>query len=559
MRKRLYIVCYLKKSMKKVIWILVFLLFVSSANSELVQEEFLIDHEVPGMGLLIPRSMAKDDYGNFYLAIQAEYAGQSSVGDAFLMKLDFDGNILWNKSFSIQPVTTQGVSVVLDSLDNIYVTSPYLDGVQSRPLILKYDSNGNLLFNRTGAPGHYYGKIVIDNSDNIYVLVDQNSVSKINTQGVEVSNFTLPTTIYALSTDDSGNLFFAGSGSLNEAFLIKYDASFNHLWNASYSRGYSDDSFSDLTTDSSGNIYAVGYTYNGANYDVIVQKYNSSGGMLLNLTIDSGGEDDSQVISTDSLNNVYIMASPYDDDGNMNIIKFNTTGSEVWQHQDSNFNQISGMLFDDQNNLFFSSYRNGGNLSFVKYLLANSIQGTNNSVTTIGLESLDVSLDGSSDLSGDHTGIKELEFKDGSDNLLNWTHNFGKGEIDLSQISIEKSSGKIAFNLGDQIKPGDVRTFYFQSSSDNIFYCPTAKTLAQVTNGCSGALYFSSFPSTQHTSDGSYVTASVAGSTYKIVTNSTVDDGGGEGSSTNVPEFNLTTMILVIITTLFGISILRRK
>jgi hypothetical protein len=73
-------------------------------------------------------------------------------------------------------------------------------------------------------------------------------------------------------------------------------------------------------------------------------------------------------------------------------------------------------------------------------------------------------------------------------------------------------------------------------------------------------LSFSSFPSTQYTSDGSYVTVSIVGNNYKIETNSTADDGGGNGGgSSPVPEFNLGTIVLIMIVTLFGISLIRRE
>lgn len=55
--------------------------------------------------------------------------------------------------------------------------------------------------------------------------------------------------------------------------------------------GFADESLQQLTIDAFGNRYLVGYSWNGANYDIRVLKYDARGNLIWNQRFDSGDHD----------------------------------------------------------------------------------------------------------------------------------------------------------------------------------------------------------------------------------------------------------------------------
>ncbi|NJO58573.1 MAG: DUF4114 domain-containing protein [Richelia sp. RM2_1_2] len=101
--------------------------------------------------------------------------------DIFLTKLDIDGNIEWSQNLG-GTLSDTGNSISLDSAGNIYVTGSFEDTVsfgdttltsngESDAFIAKLDNNGNIVWAQSfgGTLLDFGNKLSVDDKDNIYV------------------------------------------------------------------------------------------------------------------------------------------------------------------------------------------------------------------------------------------------------------------------------------------------------------------------------------------------------------------------------------------------------
>jgi len=95
--------------------------------------------------------------------------------DIITIKYDSNGNLIWAKTFSVAPKDSLGDGVATDSNGNIFVagTFDYFNTEKSadypRWIILKYDSNGNLVWTKinSSVDYSYANAITVDSENNI--------------------------------------------------------------------------------------------------------------------------------------------------------------------------------------------------------------------------------------------------------------------------------------------------------------------------------------------------------------------------------------------------------
>ncbi|MDC0078328.1 SBBP repeat-containing protein [Deltaproteobacteria bacterium] len=212
------------------------------------------------------RGVATDLSGNVYVVggTKGKLAGASNSGrtDVFLIKYNSSGTKQWTKSLgSNENDLANGVTT--DSSGNFYVTGftyKYLDGNTSAGssdlFVVKYNSSGTKKWTRqlgSSSRDHARG-VATDSSGNVYVTGDTYG-------GVD------------------GNT----NAGYNDLFVVKYNSSGTKQWTKQFGTP-SSDLADGVATDSSGNVYVVGYTYgdldgntNTGASDIFVVKYNSSG------------------------------------------------------------------------------------------------------------------------------------------------------------------------------------------------------------------------------------------------------------------------------------------
>lgn len=232
--------------------------------------------------------------------------------DVFVSKLDADGNFEWAQSFG-RSEGDFGISAAIDQSGNIYLTGQYEDVDTSSDysiFIIKLDGDGNqlwdweLLDSTTGIASGYntVNSIIADAAGNIYFsgifvgTVDfdplggefeltgpDSFIGKLNSSGELVwakglGLSGLNSNANSMSIDINGNIFLTGyyyekvdidpgAGIANiytsfsddpGMFVLKLDNNGNYVWAQGFSKPESAESGTFITTDNTGNIFVVG-------------------------------------------------------------------------------------------------------------------------------------------------------------------------------------------------------------------------------------------------------------------------------------------------------------
>ena len=130
-----------------------------------------------------------------------------------------------------------------------------------------------------------------------------------------------------------------GGNVPNDLFVVKYNSSGTKQWTKQLGTSSGDRAYG-VAVDSSGNVYAAGYTAgaldgsNAGSYDLFVVKYNSSGTRQWTKQLGTSGDDRANGVAVDSSDNIYVTGYTYGSlDGNTNagssdlfLVKYNSSG-----------------------------------------------------------------------------------------------------------------------------------------------------------------------------------------------------------------------------------------
>jgi hypothetical protein len=102
------------------------------------------------------------------------------------------------------------------------------------------------------------------------------------------------------------------------------------FWETQYNSGDFDEA-ANVVTDTSGNVYVTGRSYNGSNYDFVTLKYNSDGNELWSKSYDGGDADLPVAVRLDASNNVYVAGQSHNGtDFDFVVVKYNSSGTQQW-------------------------------------------------------------------------------------------------------------------------------------------------------------------------------------------------------------------------------------
>ena len=218
------------------------------------------------------RGVAVDGSGNVYVTGFTKSFGVGGEG-VFLLKYDSLGNILFQRTWGGSG-DDGGRGVAVDGSGNIYVTGfTESFGVGGEDvLLLKYDSLGNILFQQTwGGSGDEAGRgVAVDGSGNVYV---------------------------------TGRTEF-GVGSIANVFLLKFDSLGSILFQKTWGGTNYDDGYG-VAVDSSGNVYVTGFTTFGGQH-VVLLKFDSSGNLLFQKAWGGIGNDAGAAVAVKSSGQVIV-------------------------------------------------------------------------------------------------------------------------------------------------------------------------------------------------------------------------------------------------------------
>lgn len=298
-------------------------------------------------------AIALDSAGNIYVAGQT--TSQGAGGDDFLLaKYSPSGVIQWQKILGGNS-TDRAYGIAIDSSDNIYIAGDAASNATGDYdcLLAKYDSSGSLQWQRSlgGVPEDHWFGAAVDSSGNVYVsgrkfdgTTFDTLLAKYNSSG------TLQWQRYmdggaqeqsrSVAVDSSGNVYMfgytssQGSGSV-DMLLAKYDSSGTIQWQRVLGGSGADVGFG-IAVDSSGNSYIVGYSQNTgtATNDILLAKYNTSGTLQWQQSLNSSGDEQGYAVAVDSSGNAYITGFTNNSGAgsdDLYVAKYNTSGTIQWQ------------------------------------------------------------------------------------------------------------------------------------------------------------------------------------------------------------------------------------
>ncbi len=246
------------------------------------------------------------------------YRTSNGSGDAFILRLDSNGNAKWAVSFGAN-WWDKPFAIEVDHIGNTYVTGYFQNTVDFDPgpgvhnktasayrslFILKLDINGLFNWVRTyQGYGVNEGKAIqLDSRGNIFV-------TGLFTDSVD---FDPGPGVYVLSTP--------GIGAATDIFIQKLNSAGNHIWTKSFG-GTNVDHGYDLAIDGFDNVYLLGTFIGTVDFDpgpstyvisgppsihsVFVEKLDSNGNFIWVSTIVGSESIGANGIACDQTGNVY--------------------------------------------------------------------------------------------------------------------------------------------------------------------------------------------------------------------------------------------------------------
>ena len=272
--------------------------------------------------------IALDSSGNIYLG--GDTIRMADLADMILIKYDSSGVQQWNRTWGGEEID-YCLAIAVDSLNNIYLagyTSSFGAGGGDISLV-KYNSTGGFQWARTwGGSGHEFcSEIALDSYNNIYIIGGTSSFGsedkdfcllKYDSSGVLLWNKTWGGAEYDIGKDILidflNNIYITGeTGNFLEdhveIYLAKLDNSGILQWNLTFGGTGNDRSYA-IAMDSSNDLFFLG---RHSNFGTILYKYNSSGFLQLNQTWSEGFSFTCYAIALDSSDNIYLAGFSGDD------------------------------------------------------------------------------------------------------------------------------------------------------------------------------------------------------------------------------------------------------
>lgn len=286
--------------------------------------------------------------------------------DGFVAKFDLSGNVLWANAINGND-QVWGVDVTTDSNNNVYVTGYFYaptiyftandsikktEGSSSDVFLVKYSSNGDFQWAKSGAGTYSLAKsVTCDSQNNVIISGSYNGMITFS----ETDAASTLTGIYLAKYDGQGNLIWLKSGTSN-----------SQCW------------FNDLISDDDNNIYATGkisqtikfgaYTVpNIGGDDMVISKFNSSGDLMW-MEVEGNDYPASTTVSNydcgnsialDQNGNVFVGGSlldTIDASGQgmtsyqfATIVKYDNNGMQLWlnKYGDNEVNIIKNIALDN--------------------------------------------------------------------------------------------------------------------------------------------------------------------------------------------------------------------
>ena len=342
-------------------------------------------------------------------------AGASSY-DNVIIKYDKNGNTIWKKSIPTYYYNSKNQYYKINTInitndDNIIVgANSQYDGAEK--IIIKYDSNGNLIWKKTlptYKSGEYYyvEQLLISNDNNIIIGVDSYSDSqgrailKYDSNGNLIWNKKIPTYtdygstyFYRIASmsllKDNSIIIGANCGTLREDSttpnaLLKYNNNGDLIWKKDVTTNTRTNGFDCsikqvlCSTDENIIVSAGGDTVSDSQDKVII-KYDKNGNLIWKKSVPTyydNGETRYYRISTTNINNnneIIVGANGSTDSSSKSLLKYDSNGNLIWKkdipsYKSGEYYYIEKMNITNKNEIIVGvdSYSDSQGRAILKY------------------------------------------------------------------------------------------------------------------------------------------------------------------------------------------------
>jgi hypothetical protein len=244
-----------------------------------------------------PGGISIDSWSNIYVSGWTESFGLTN-GDGFLLKLDSDGGMLWQKNFGTGD-PEDCADVATDLAGNSYVVGYTGSGYPDDAYICKFGAGGTNLWQKIwNLGGEERGvSVVLDNDGSAYIAGSISGVLPVSGVGVLLLKYDTDGNAvwgkvwdaagderpYGIASNGfglyiTGQTYSFGSGD-SDVLTLKYDINGNfmqqYIWGGAY-----DDSASSVLTYGGGMFYVAGYMNMTMGVtDLFVIRYDWTGSM----------------------------------------------------------------------------------------------------------------------------------------------------------------------------------------------------------------------------------------------------------------------------------------
>jgi len=197
--------------------------------------------------------------------LAAAVAGTSKDYNWVLVKYGADGKAKWAKTAAQDPEGSTlriADAVTVDTIGNIYLAGENID---SKPAVVKYDTNGNLLLWESEVPEGIdsvrFDTVAVDNTGNVYAAgitnVPNNLVLvKYDSEGNARNKYEF--TGGAVAVDATGNIYIMWFSKGIDPVLVKYDTNGIQQWACTVAGITNVVEFKAIAVDEAGNVYVTG-------------------------------------------------------------------------------------------------------------------------------------------------------------------------------------------------------------------------------------------------------------------------------------------------------------
>ena len=246
---------------------------------------------------------------------------------------------------------------------------------------------------------------------------------------------------YKVAVGSGGEIYIVGytyDGSQNDILVKKLNSDLSVAWTKTLGGSSGDDNGYDIAIDGSGYVYVVGTTetYTYGSTDAILYKLNSADGSVVwRRHYGGGGTEEGRGIAIDGSNNIYIVGytSSFTYGGrDAAIWKIDSNGARLWAKHfgGSNYEEAYGVAVSGGSVYLVgwtSTFTNGGNDIYVLKLNAN------NGARQAGMH-----------FGGSNNDVAKSVAVDGSGNVIvvGNTESFGHGGLDIAVYSLNSNLAK---------------------------------------------------------------------------------------------------------------------